>query len=332
MTTLPPWLVSLKLPMPATLGSVNVYLIRGPSGTALIDTGMNDATSRKQLSQQLGDLGLALEDIDTVVCTHHHADHAGLGKTFNEAGAVTMMSAIDAESLELFFKHPELDSERATFFGRHAVPESFAERIAPMFPFFRGLTERFTPTVLLEDGQEISLGGIRFQVLVTPGHTRGHICLKQDKGVLFTGDCITPTGVTHVSMRQDIIGTDPLGGFIESLNGLREQDVPVVLSGHGPAINDLDARIEDILAHHMARQGQVEEALSVDTPRSAFDVSFDAMGARSRSFARWLAMGQTLAYLEHLVRIGRVEQTEMDEGRYGYLRVAGPSSTTRSED
>ncbi len=320
MTTLPFWLVPLQLPMPATLGSVNVYLIRGPNGTALIDTGMNDATSRKQLFGQLGDLGLALEDIDTVVCTHHHADHAGLGKTFNEAGAVTMMSAIDAESMELFFKQPELDSERATFFGRHAIPDVFAERIAPMFPFFRRLTEQFTPAVLLEDGQEIDLGGIRFQVLVTPGHTRGSICLKHDDGVLFTGDCVTPTGVTHVSMRHDIIGTDPLGGFIESLKGLRGLNMSMVLSGHGPVITDLETRIEDILAHHMERLEKVEEALSLDTPRSAFDISLDAMGARARSFARWLAMGQTLAYLEHLAQTGRVEQVEMEAGGYGYLR------------
>ncbi len=322
MTGIPSWLIPLELPMPATLGKVNVYLIRGPRGTALIDTGMNDATSRQELVRQLGDQGLALSDIDTLVCTHGHADHAGLGKTFADAGAATIMSREDAESLAAFFADPDMDSERATFFGRHAVPDAFAERVAPMFPFFRNLSEEFVPTELIGEERELDLGGVRFEVLVTPGHTRGHICLRaEQEGVLFTGDCVTSSDATHISMRADVIGTDPLRGFLESLDRLQKLEVGLALSGHGAPIKDLGARVAGIIAHHRMRLSQIEETLA-ESPRPAFDISVDAMGPRPKTFARWLAMSQALAYLEHLVQRGRAVEVENEHG-LGYALPPG---------
>jgi glyoxylase-like metal-dependent hydrolase (beta-lactamase superfamily II) len=299
--------------MPATLGSVNVYLIRGPNGTALIDTGMNDAASRKALTRQLQDRGLGLEDIDAVVCTHHHADHAGLGLTFSKVGASTMMSEEDARALTAFFSNPELDCERATFFKRHQVPSEFEERVSPMFPFFRSLCERFAPSNLLEDGQEIDLGGIVFEVMVTPGHTQGHICLKHDKDFVLTGDCITVSDATHISMRIEVIGTDPLSGFLESLERLSKTDVSAALPGHGPVIEDLSSRAMSIIAHHRTRLAQVERALG-HTPRSAYEICIEAIGPRPKVFARWLAMCQTLAYLEHLAVLGRAVEVETEQG------------------
>ena len=39
MTAIPGFLTPIVLPMPVTLGAVNVYLVRGPGGAALVDTG-----------------------------------------------------------------------------------------------------------------------------------------------------------------------------------------------------------------------------------------------------------------------------------------------------
>ncbi|MCP4599640.1 MAG: MBL fold metallo-hydrolase [Proteobacteria bacterium] len=321
MTTLPSWLTLIKLPMPSSLGAVKVYLIRGPNGAALIDTGMNDATSRKELINRLADLGLGLSDIDTVVCTHYHADHAGLGKTVTEAGADTMMSAIDARSLETYFSQPEQDDARVRYYGRHEVPDDYCERVIPIFPFFRKLAEQFEPKIHLEDGEELDLAGIRFTVMVTPGHTRGHVCLKHDDGIVFTGDCVTSADATHISMRSDVIGTNPLGGFFDSLERLGDLGPVIGLPGHGPLIGDLSTQIGEIVTHHRTRLGQVENTLQ-DAPQTAFNLSIEAMGPRPKAFARWLAMGQTLAYLEYLISCGRAEKLETETGTY--YRIGSP--------
>jgi glyoxylase-like metal-dependent hydrolase (beta-lactamase superfamily II) len=314
MSGLPSWLTPIELPMPATLGRVNVYLIRGPRGAALVDTGMNDATSRKELVRALGGLGLDPADLGTVVCTHHHADHAGLGLTLGAAGAATIMSVPDAESLRLFFADPGQDAMRATFYGRHEVPADFEERVAPMFPFFRGLSEEFAPSRTVNDGEILDLGGVPLEVVLTPGHTPGHICLlSRGAGLVLTADHILAGEATHASMRPETDGTDPLGEFLVSIRRVGELGVPLGLPGHGPAISDLSARARQLVAHHEKRVGDMLAALD-DEPRSAFDLGQRVFGARRKPFLRWLSMSQTLACLAHLAMLGKAEEIASETG------------------
>jgi glyoxylase-like metal-dependent hydrolase (beta-lactamase superfamily II) len=321
MSELPPWLSVLDLPMPATLGHVNCYLVRGPDRAALVDTGMNDASSRAELERQLGAQGLVLGDLELAVCSHHHQDHCGLGGTLRESGADVLLSAADAESLARFNDHPETDARRATFYGKHPVPEEFEQRVTSVFPFFRSLGQRFEPSGALVDGQDLDVGGGRFEVLITPGHTRGHVCLLQrDAGLVLTGDHVIPGDATHVSMREEVLGTDPLGQFIASLERMRELGPMRGLPGHGAPIPDLGLRADQLVRHHRARLERVQQALA-DEPRSAFDLSGEVLGPRPRVFLRWLAMSQTLAYLEHLVHAGRAVEAEIDGG-VGYRRAS----------
>lgn len=299
--------------MSATLGTVNAFLIDGPEGRGLIETGMNDGSSRADLEKQLGEMGLDLGSIDQVVFTHHHADHAGLGRTLAEHGARTMMSKQDADSLELFFSKPELDKERASFFGRHEVPDEFANRVAPVFHFFRGMAERFKPDTYVEDGEIIEIGGIRFEVIFTPGHTGGHISLRHELGIVFTGDCVTASDSTHISMRPEAIGTNPLEKFLQSLSRLETYAGHIALPGHGSLIPDLPSKVQDIRTHHTMRLKKVEDTLSSE-PCCAFQISEKAMGPRPKVFARWLAMSQCLAYLEYLVSLGVATEEALENG------------------
>jgi glyoxylase-like metal-dependent hydrolase (beta-lactamase superfamily II) len=303
---LPSWLIPIELPMPATFGAVMVYLVKGPNGIALIDTGMNDASSRLELKKRFDGFGLKFSDVDILVCTHHHPDHAGLGRTFSEAGAQTMMSQLDAKSLELYFAELESDETRAAFGGCHETSPQFVERVAGIFPFFRSLAEEFKPTTTIGEGDQIDLGGIPFQVLLTPGHTLGHVCLQCDQW-LFTGDCILPREAAHVSMRLEAIGTDPLGQFLVSLRRIGNLDKLVGIPGHGSPMENLSSRAEELISHHKKRLEQVCKTLR-DEPKPAYTITRKALGARSKSFARWLAMSQVLAYLEHLVNLNKAQE------------------------
>jgi len=314
MIALPTCLIPVALPMPATLGAVNVYLVRGPNGAALVDTGMDDASSRTALVAALAAYGLSLGDLGAVVCTHYHPDHCGLGATFVDAGAEVMMSAVDTASLAAFFDDPASDSRRSTFFGRHRVPAEFEERVTAMFPFFRSLQEPFRPTRTIADGEIVNLAGITFEVLHTPGHTRGHVCLLEpESGVLLTGDHVTPGEATHVSMREEAIGADPLGAFLESLERVRALGPRVGLSGHGEPIPDTAIRADEILRHHAARIARVAASLE-PLPVGAYDLCLKVFGERRKALARWLAMSQTLAYLEHLVAEGRAIEVAIEHG------------------
>lgn len=85
----------------------------------------------------------------------------------------------------------------------------------------------------LEGGQTLTLAGVDFDVLHTPGHTPGHCCFHvAGEGILFSGDQLFAGSVGR---------TDLPGGnwdqLVESMRGhiLTLSDDTRVLPGHGPA-------------------------------------------------------------------------------------------------
>ena len=120
-------------------------------------------------------------------------------------------------------------------------------------------------------------------------------------------------------MRQDVIGTDPLRGFLNSLELLGNMKVKAALPGHGNPMNNLKDRVNFIINHHHKRLDHAEKSLT-EEPITAFDLASKSMGPRPKPFARWLAMSQTLAYLEHLESLGRCTSVETEKGyRYKLL-------------
>jgi glyoxylase-like metal-dependent hydrolase (beta-lactamase superfamily II) len=88
------------------------------------------------------------------------------------------------------------------------------------------------PAVDLAEGGEIRFGAIRLQVLHTPGHTEGSVCLfEPDEGLLFSGDTLFAGGWGRV----DLPGGDP-EEMVASLGRLLTlEDAVQVFPGHGPA-------------------------------------------------------------------------------------------------
>ncbi len=88
------------------------------------------------------------------------------------------------------------------------------------------------PAVELAEGGEIRFGGLRLQVLHTPGHTEGSVCLYHaDEGRLFSGDTLFAGGWGRVDLPGG--SAEQMADSIARLAGL---DDPLhVLPGHGPA-------------------------------------------------------------------------------------------------
>ena len=84
------------------------------------------------------------------------------------------------------------------------------------------------PDILLNDGDTISFGNIKLEVLHTPGHTPGSICFYTDK-YLISGDTLFPGGPGKTGSPQ------ALKQIIESITTkiLELPDDTRVFSGHG---------------------------------------------------------------------------------------------------
>ena len=75
--------IAIRVPTPFAVGDVIVYLVKGDALT-LIDAGPNTKEAARALQEQLAAVNVKLSDIEQVVLTHHHADHAGLLDVFSD--------------------------------------------------------------------------------------------------------------------------------------------------------------------------------------------------------------------------------------------------------
>jgi hydroxyacylglutathione hydrolase len=176
----------------------NTYLIKG-SKPVLIDPG--HAHFFDNIRSGLLDLNLTPEQIDLVLITHAHPDHLEAAALFRKPTLLTMGLA------EFDFAGPWLKR-----FGREAGAS-------------------IEPDFFLHDG-ELSIGDLDFQILVTPGHSPGSICLYwPEPKALFTGDLIFNQGIG----RTDLPGGD--GALLkESIRQIASLDIEYLLSGHGEVI------------------------------------------------------------------------------------------------
>ena len=85
----------------------------------------------------------------------------------------------------------------------------------------------------LADGDVLTLGDSQWQVVATPGHTTGHLCLWQpDERLLVVGDALSDYDVGWVNTALD--GPDAAATALASLQRLVALDPLVLLTAHGP--------------------------------------------------------------------------------------------------
>src|SRR5204862_4878858 len=99
---------------------------------------------------------------------------------------------------------------------------------------------------------------IEFRLLHTPGHARGHLCLYEARtGTLISGDNIVGLGSVLI---------DPPEGnmrdYLRSLERMRAlANLSVIFGGHGPAMANPYAKINEYIAHRLAREELILQAV-----------------------------------------------------------------------
>jgi glyoxylase-like metal-dependent hydrolase (beta-lactamase superfamily II) len=108
------------------------------------------------------------------------------------------------------------------------------------------------PTTV-SDGETVA----GLQAIATPGHAAEHFCFLLEKAC-FTGDLILGQGST-------IVGPRDTGGslldYMHSLERLQELDLEVLYPGHGPEVDDPEAKIAEYIEHRLMRERGLVAAL-----------------------------------------------------------------------
>lgn len=215
---LPHWVRWRQRPFP----DANLLLLPGPR-PALVDTGfVGSATQTREWAETL-----AGKRIELVVNTHWHSDHVGGNAALQASGAVIAAGA------------PEADAVRRRDPGC-CVAEYLDQPVAP-----------YTVDQALTDSQMLTLGQAEWQVVRTPGHTPGHLCLWQpDDRLLVAGDALSDYDVGWVCTALD--GPDAAATAVTSLERLTDLRPRVILPAHGPL--PLDPAAALATAHRRAQR------------------------------------------------------------------------------
>jgi len=162
----------------------------GREQAIIVDTGVGNYAN--PVWPQLEQLGIRPENVAGVVLTHAHHDHA--------SGVFIILEKAEPK----VYVH-KLDTR---YIASHLGPN----------------------LVKVEDGDTIPTELWPLEVLWTPGHTKGGICLyARDQRILFSGDTVFPDG--YYGRHNGESGS--FEAIVKSLKRLTELEVDAMLPGHG---------------------------------------------------------------------------------------------------
>jgi len=175
----------------------NCYIIGDNGEGVLIDSGVDGAEILKAVEKA----GLKIKYI---IITHAHIDHiCSLDEIRDKLGADVVVHESDATAL--------------------ADPRLNVSYLAGHTRAFRNADIR------VKDGDVLYAGGMEFEIIHTPGHTPGGICIKTGN-MIFTGDTLFKMSVGRTDLGR--------GSMADLLDSIRNRllvlpDQTEVYPGHG---------------------------------------------------------------------------------------------------
>lgn len=120
-----------------------------------------------------------------------------------------------------------------------------------------------TVDVVIDDGHVFDLAGggfgpdRRFEVVFTPGHARGHVCLFEPAlRLLVAGDMVAGVGSILIDPPEGHMAT-----YLASLDRLMALEPRSIIPAHGPLLTNAMERLAQHKAHRLARQARVLDAI-----------------------------------------------------------------------
>lgn len=314
------WRLRLPLPWPG-VPHCNAWALAAGDGIVLVDTGMHEPGSLGHLERALQQVGLKIEHVRLLVCTHAHADHYGqAGAIVDRAGCELWLHPRHEHMLK-YASDPEAAMEaRIQTALQSGVPEAPLRKLMEeRKDAGTGIERIVTPDCDLVPGVEIQTDLGAWTVHETPGHAPSHVCLFQpDKRMLISGDHL----LGRVSLYYDFGYTpDPAGEFLRSLDVVDALDARLCLSGHGRTFTDVRAHVEANRTTVQARLARVEEVLREHGPITAFDALPHVYGKPVTPITASWWLSETLSYLTHLAVLGRAERVDAEDGPAERWRV-----------
>ncbi|MEX0675927.1 MAG: MBL fold metallo-hydrolase [Pirellulales bacterium] len=208
------------------IGFGNTFLVATPEGNVIIDTSMG------MMAERHHDLLTKVSDapIKYIILTHGHGDHTGGVAQWKQPGTEVIAHRVFPAFLDY----------------QRRLADYFSRSNAAQFNFdLSRLTgpgrsrPALEPTILFDDRYEFDLGGVKFEILHTPGETYDHLTVWIPKyKAAFVGDNFYDSFPNIYTLR----GTQPRWAldYIAALGKVLALKPEIVLPSHGLPVTGKD--------------------------------------------------------------------------------------------
>jgi glyoxylase-like metal-dependent hydrolase (beta-lactamase superfamily II) len=284
-----PRLYRIVVPLPGNpLKEINSYVLTSDDRNLVIDTGMNRPECKEVLEPGLAELGVDLGKTDFFI-THLHADHQGSRAFMGEDDASRLKAGTTAHARR---------SPMGDYAAKSGFPDNELRFAMVNHPGLKYGPESVVDYQYIKEGDVFKAGDYTLEVVATPGHTYGHMCLyERDKKIFFSGDHVLGDITPNIQAWSDDI--DPLDLYIKSLKRVYELDVKLCLPGHRSLITGFKKRVLELIEHHRVRANEAISILEKES-RTAYQTASKMTWKDFPVMQKWFATAEAIAHLIYL--------------------------------
>ena len=279
-------------------GTVNAFLAAGEKMT-LIDTGNPGQESFKQLKTKLHKHGVTFKDLDRIILTHIHIDHAGGIPSIQEETDIPIFVHEQAKrsintGIQKFNRDQQFFQQFLLSCGadpsKHIVQRRYKE-------------ENWRNVHFLNEGESVSIGGEPFEVIYVPGHSQSDLLLwNSETGNVFAGDHLIKAFSVNAFIEPPPSDEEerpkPLLQYRNSLEKISRLPLKTIYPGHGePFTNHIDL-IQTRLQEQEKRCEQILKIIA-NTRKSIFEIC-TVMYPRLKGKMIFLGLSQIQGHLDLL--------------------------------
>jgi glyoxylase-like metal-dependent hydrolase (beta-lactamase superfamily II) len=308
----------IRMPLPFALDHINLWLLRGPNGWTIVDSGFNAPATRDAWAQILPHHA----PLEQLVVTHYHPDHMGHAGWFVRTHGLplTMTEAEYLTAHALYEGTSGYGPEALRgVYGMHGLPEETIVALEARPTSYRHVvTEPPRQFRRMTHGDVLRLGNHDWQVIVGYGHSPEHASLYCEAlRIVISGDMLLPKISTNVSVWSTQPEGDPVRQFLTSIRAYL--DLPedtLVLPSHGLPFRGIAPRVAQLTLHHEERLAELLAAC--DQPRTAAEIVPVLFRRPLDTHQTFFAVGEAIAHLNHLMHRGKLERMLGPDGVYRF--------------
>jgi glyoxylase-like metal-dependent hydrolase (beta-lactamase superfamily II) len=282
------------------------YLAVAPDGRfVVIDPGLESDEGADRMKAGIAEAGLSLDGLVGIAVTHFHPDHLGAAQSLaDETGA---WLGLHAREIAFFdpSPFPDMFTRDRAWLSSCGFPQDVEDMLAMTPERYAHAFSGASPDRVLADGDRLELPGRDLEVVWTPGHTAGHVCIvDHDDRLVFTGDHVLPRITPNIGVDTHDPDRDGVAEYESSLLRVASWPDYEACPAHEYRFRGIPERAEQLQRHQSARSAEVAAVLAEDPDAAAWDVarqltwargwdSLDGQNLRS-------AVAETQSHLNHL--------------------------------